>query len=262
MADVVAILAELKASMYSKEDGKKANEEIKSQFNVVAATLDAVVDRQTKAESCIDQLSNKFQELATSLDDVKGRLAAVEANTVDMDVGDGGASDSSGLPSRDHKKPRVEAAAGAGLGRSSPASWPRPSAPQRAGRASSTRLNPPPAVHETKGSKDDLVLAATGFGREVPRSLLQKFYDEIVKSFPPDVVADATFWSYPFARYFNIKFTEKKFFLTALDHFKQQATPYEWYDKMEETKRNIVIRKDKTIEQRAMASSTATSTRE
>ena len=142
MAEVVALLAELKSSMYTKDDGIKVNEKIYSQLNDVANTLGSVVERQAKAEDCIEQLSSKFQELATSMDDVKARLAAVEATTA---ADDDAMSDSSGLPSRAGKKARKESA-GAGLGRSSPASWPHFAPPPSTAASSNSQQPAAPAA--------------------------------------------------------------------------------------------------------------------
>ena len=114
-------------------------------------------------------------------------------------------------------------------------------------RGSSVPLRPRPSGGESK--KDDLAIAATGFGREVPRAKLEEFSKTVLEGLPLDVKVAATFWSYPFAKYFLLKFERTAQFLTALDYFKVRNAPYLWNDPLEAKETKIFVRRDKTIAQ-------------
>ena len=162
----------------------------------------------------------------------------------DMDV----MSDSSGAPAPASKKSKMSfpgGSAGASAPSSSSAFPPRPAAV----RARSTPGRGPQPPKDDENKKTTWALCATGFGRKVPRTLLELHYKEVLKIFPPDTAKDASFWSYPFATLYNIKFSNRENFLTALDHIKVRDEPFEWKDIIEDKTCKIYVRRDKPLAQ-------------
>ena len=127
--------------------------------------------------------------------------------------------------------------------------WPSPAAASQRATSAHSRGPRVQVFGPAEGKKEELALCATGFKRKVPRALLEKVYNDIVDGFPPEVKEDASFWSYPFSKYFLIKFTMKIRFLKALEACKEQDPPFKWQDTIEDDIRTIFVRRNRPIAQ-------------
>ena len=70
--------------MFKKEDGEQLKKEMMGELG---SKFDAMVERQSKAEDCIHQLTEQLAAMSTStdsaLEQIKSRLSAVEAKQCD-----------------------------------------------------------------------------------------------------------------------------------------------------------------------------------
>ena len=90
----------------------------------------------------------------------------------------------------------------------------------------------------------------SGFKRDVPKAIKQKVFKDICSIFTEELQECVDLGGPACSSYFYINFSSKDNLFAALDALKKINGPFKWFDTLEEENKDIIVRKNKSIEQR------------
>lgn len=193
-----------------------------------------------------EEIQAQVQPMQQQMAKFEARLLAMEQERLaaKQEDDDGDASMSSGPALQSAKKAKTNYAEHVGMGSSGAASSRTTSQPPR--------FQPPPSAptfHLSGEDKHKYALFVSGFERTIPRSVREKVYDSIVATFHEGPRLDAKFSGKSHDKKFFIDFTSKEYLQQALDDLRRWSSPLFWEDKFYKKRREIYIKRNKTLEQ-------------